>query len=191
MTLTLAGAPPRAVARGRRHVRAVRPGHVHASASPRRGSRTSRSRSATRSRDRDFLVERSPTHVHRGRRLPAARDPGQERPARRRAGVGRRRRERCAAAARTSTTSCSRTRATTCSSSRTACAATTRSPASSPGTSTGRRRSVTRDEPSRTSREPREGRVLAERLERVDHRGHLRRCLHFCRRRHGPGCGAT
>ena len=86
------GAASGALARGRRHVRAVRPASRSWSGSRRPGSRTSRSRSAIRRRDRDFLVERSPkTHIAR-HLVPAARHPGSERPARRRARVARRRR---------------------------------------------------------------------------------------------------
>ena len=58
------GAAPRALARRRRHVRAVRPVHVHRIGCPRRGSRTSRWRVGDPEKDRDFLVERSPkTHI--------------------------------------------------------------------------------------------------------------------------------
>ena len=66
---------------------------------PRRGSRTSRSRSAIPEKDRDFLDRALAEDAHRRHLVPAARHPGPERSARRRARVARRR--RAAARART------------------------------------------------------------------------------------------
>ena len=88
MTLTLAGRHPELWRGAGRHVRPLRPGHLLAADSRDveavLRARARRSRQARGSRlPRRALSE----DAHRGHRLPAARHPGEQRPARRRAGV--------------------------------------------------------------------------------------------------------